>query len=103
MPQGGYEAKSVISRFVMLQMGIMMIGRQEKGAIINGRKVKKANSEPKDRTPEGTEGEVLGSMAMPGMQPFIMQGIVVTYGYLVKFPTDPIPVFTTDHKVEEVE
>ena len=86
----------------MLQMALLILGRQEKGAIVNGRMVQKRNSEENDRTPEGTKGEILGSIAMPNLEPAIVAGTAIVYGYLVKFPTDPIPIFTTDHKLEEV-
>lgn len=78
-----------------------VIGRQEKGAILNGRKVRKINSEAEDRTPDGVEGVILGSVSQPNQEPYFAEGQVVLYGYFILWDGDPQPVFTTNLKVEE--
>jgi hypothetical protein len=60
--------------------------------------VKKVNSEPGDRTPNGTEGKVLGSAHFP----FQIKGQNLEYAYLIRWPTDDRPVFLSNLKVEEV-
>lgn len=79
-----------------------IVGRQEKGAIITGRKIKKVNSEDGDRTPDGREGVVLGSISLPNQEAFILEDRVAVYGYLVQWDGDQVPIFTTDNKVEEL-
>jgi hypothetical protein len=79
-----------------------IIGRQERGAIITGRRVRKVNSEEGDRTPNGREGKVLGSIAQPNLEPLIVDERVAIYGYFVLWDGDKVPVFTTNMKVEEL-
>jgi hypothetical protein len=79
-----------------------VLGRQEKGAILNGRKVKKVGSESEDRTPDGVEGIVLGSISQPNQEPYYAEGQVVTFGYFILWDGDKQPVFTTNMKVEEL-
>lgn len=79
-----------------------VVGRQEKGAIPNGRRIRKANSEPGDRTPDGTEGTIVGSICLPGTEAFHIEGQVVTMGYMIEWDNDEQIVFTTDLKVEEL-
>lgn len=78
-----------------------IIGNQEPGAIINGRKVRKVNAELHDRTPAGTIGTVLGSISKNGF-PIFIEGKVVHYGYLILWEGEELPVFTTNLKVEEL-
>jgi hypothetical protein len=96
--KGGFQMDLALS----LIIGLRMIARQEPGAIRIGEKVKKVNSEPNDRTPEGTIGEILGSMALPNREPVFVGDQVVHYGYLVAWADEDLPVFTTNLKVEEV-
>jgi hypothetical protein len=85
----------------------MIVGLQAPGAIPNGRRVRKVNSRPKDATPEGTEGTVLGSVG--GAEPVILENDVIHYGYVIEwdnFPTlpghDKTAVFITSSRVEEL-
>lgn len=79
-----------------------IIGRQEKGAIITGRRVQKKNSQEGDRTPDGRGGVVLGSVSLPNQEAFIIGDQVAVYGYFVQWDGDQHPVFTTDLKVDEL-
>jgi hypothetical protein len=99
-PGGGLvgETGDRAERFMKLVMG-----RQEPGAIVTGRRVKKVNSEEGDRTPNGREGEILGSIAAPDLEPFYAPGgRIAVYAYFVKWDGDTVPVFATDLKVEEL-
>lgn len=100
MPGGGLIG-DIGDRAEAFIKGVM--GRQEPGAILNGRRVRKINTEKGDKTPEGTEGVVMGSVARPNLEPhYGPEGQVVLYGYFIKWDGDPMPVFTTNLKVEEV-
>jgi hypothetical protein len=96
--KGGFQPERISSLF----MALHMLGNYQKGAIINGRRVKKVHTEPGDRTPEGTEGTVLGSTGLPNMEAVIIEDQAVIFGYLIAFDDEEVPVFTTNLKVEEV-
>jgi hypothetical protein len=77
----------------------LIVGKQGRGAIVTGRRVRKVNSEPGDRTPNGQEGRIIGSV---GPFTMIIEGHVANYGYMIKWDGDERPVFTTDGKVVEL-
>jgi hypothetical protein len=78
-----------------------ILGRQEKGAIYNGRRVRKVNSEPGDHTPDGTEGTVLGSIG--SNETIMVNGQAIQFGYLINWDhSEADAVFTTNLKVEEL-
>jgi hypothetical protein len=79
-----------------------VIGHQAKGAIFNGRRVKKVNSEPEDRTPDGREGTVRGSIANL-QETIIVNGQAIQFGYLVEWDNDKdYVVFVNNNKLEEL-
>jgi hypothetical protein len=80
---------------------ITFIDKQAPGAIRTGARVKKVNSEKGDRTADGTEGTVLGSLAAPGGA-VIIEGHTVHVAYLIQWDGDDTPVATIDLKVEEL-
>lgn len=80
----------------------MIVGKQVNGAIPCGRRVRKVNSEPQDRTPDGVEGEILGSIAAPGHEPIYVKDQIVVIGYLIKWDKDATPIFTIQNKLEEL-
>lgn len=84
-----------------------IIGKQATGAIPNGRKVRKINSQPADATPDGTEGTVLGSV---GSFPIYIGDDVIHFGYIIEWDNnlpaisgfDKSAVFITDTRIEEL-
>jgi hypothetical protein len=96
--RGGFMPTDIEGSF---QVRDAIIGNQAPGAIPTGRTVRKINSEPEDRTPEGHTGIILGSFGHG--KPVVIGDKVATYGYLIMWEGDDTPVFTTDGKVEEVE
>lgn len=83
-----------------------LIGHQAPGAILNGHRIRKIGSEPKDRTPNGTAGTVLGSIGGTAVfDSIVINGIAIDYGYIVKWDNDENAegVFIVNFKVEELE
>ncbi len=76
-----------------------ILGKQAPGAIPTGARVRKVRSDPNDRTPNGTPGTVLGSVAGD----LIVCGLLVRFGYFIDWDNcKGQPVFTIDRKVEEI-
>lgn len=70
---------------------------QSAGALPNGTLIEKVSSEPGDGHPDGTEGEIIGSMDeafIPGLGRKMR-------AYFVKWAGFPIPVGTADFKVKK--
>ncbi len=55
---------------------------QAEGALPNGTRIEKTKSEPKDATPGGTPGTILGSISHPG----VMNGAIM---YFVEWDDRP--------------
>lgn len=76
---------------------------QAEGAIPNGTRIIKRNSEEGDSTPDGTGGVILGSIngVKAGVPAAIANG--VTYLYFVEWDDKPkVAIGTVDKKVEAV-
>jgi hypothetical protein len=76
---------------------------QAEGAIPNGERVIKVNSEPGDSNPNGTGGVVIGSIAVPKKAQDTLQRYDVKHGYFIEWDTFPAPVFVVDIKVQHVK
>lgn len=63
---------------------------QAEGAWPNGSAVVKANSQPDDGTPDGTHGEIIGSMDVHPL------GRPARFIYFVKWPDVSVPVLCAD-------
>ena len=76
--------------------------KQAPGAIPNGRRVKKVNSDPKDRNQDGALGTITQSIGGP--EPVFIDGKVCNYMYSVKWDNEPENIVACcDDKIEEVE
>lgn len=77
---------------------------EAKGALANGTRVRKRNSEEGDATPDGTGGIILGSVngRLAGVPNAEADG--VTYLYFVEWDNRPkVAVGTLDKKIEEAK
>ena len=80
-------------------MSFVYSSDEAKGALRNGTRVEKQNSEPKDGHPNGERGEIMGSMG-----PLDVPILGCRYGYFVMWDGTPgIPVFTMESKVKKCE
>ena len=74
------------------EVGVIFTREQAPGAWPNGTVVRKANSQPDDGTPDGTQGIVIGSIAI--MEPKVGPSQFAYFLYWKNRPT--LPVFCAD-------
>lgn len=72
---------------------MMLFTGQADGAIPNGTRVEKVNSEPGDSFPDGTEGTVLASALVVELGAF---------GYYVAFDPRPVACFIAGYRIKPV-
>ncbi|MFQ5874778.1 MAG: hypothetical protein ACE5JL_13425 [Dehalococcoidia bacterium] len=78
--------------------GVLFTTDQAPGAIPNGTRVEKINSEPGDGHPDGTTGRVIGSVAVEDPR------LPARYVYFVEWVDLPaVPVAVGDNRIREVE
>lgn len=69
---------------------------EAKGAMPNGTRIIKTNSEPGDGHPDGTPGVIVGSMGPA----FVEKVGREAYLYFIKWRDFPVPVGTADYKIK---
>jgi hypothetical protein len=75
---------------------------EAKGALANGTRIRKCNSEEGDGTPDGTGGVILGSVNVRAAGVSAAEDHGVTYLYFVEWDNRPkVAVGTIDVKIEE--
>lgn len=77
--------------------GFVFSREQAEGAMPNGTQVEKQNSEAQDGHPDGSLGEIVGSMG-----PLDEPVLGCRYGYFVMWDATPeLPVFVMETKVKK--
>lgn len=71
--------------------GIVTVTAQAEGAWPNGAQVRKINSEPGDRSPDGTVGQIVGSLDVRD------QGREANFCYFITWTDFPLPILVADH------
>jgi hypothetical protein len=87
---------------MVTEHGIVFTGQEAPGAVSNGCRIVKVNSEPADGHPDGSLGTVAGSIAVPdemraNMPPHLRD---VEFVYFIKWDSYPeLPVFVIGRKI----